>query len=197
MATDTRDKILDTALIMFSENGYNGTNIREIAEALGLAKSAIYKHFQSKEDILNGLLDKMEAYYSRNSGSQDNLPPVPKTCDELSELTVRMTGFTIHDEGISRVRKLLLIEQFRNERIKTLATKHFITDRESVFEKIFSVMMAEGTLKKCDPHILAFAFTTPISALIQLCDREPDREQEAVNKIKEFVEMFIEQYGVK
>ncbi len=58
-------------------------------------------------------------------------------------------------------------------------------------------MMAEGTLKKCDPQILAFAFTTPISALIQLCDREPDREQEAVNKIKEFVEMFIEQYGVK
>ena len=51
MAKDTKEKILDTALEMFSTNGYAGTNIRELTAALGLVKSSMYKHFESKEEI--------------------------------------------------------------------------------------------------------------------------------------------------
>ena len=61
MARDTKERILATALEMFSQNGYAGTNIREMTAALGLVKSAMYKHFESKEDIWNALLDEMIA----------------------------------------------------------------------------------------------------------------------------------------
>ena len=52
MANDTKERILVAALEMFSKNGYAGTNIRELSAALGLVKSGIYKHYESKEAIV-------------------------------------------------------------------------------------------------------------------------------------------------
>ena len=46
MAKDTKERILTAALEMFSQKGYEGTNIRELAASLGLVKSGIYKHFE-------------------------------------------------------------------------------------------------------------------------------------------------------
>ena len=53
MAKDTKERILAASLEQFSQNGYAGTNIRELTASLGLVKSAMYKHFESKEDIWN------------------------------------------------------------------------------------------------------------------------------------------------
>jgi AcrR family transcriptional regulator len=53
--SDTRQRILSVALDLFTEQGYDGTSLREIAEQLGVTKAAIYYHFESKEDILMAL----------------------------------------------------------------------------------------------------------------------------------------------
>ena len=63
MAKDTKERILAAALDLFSQNGYAGTNIRELTASLGLVKSSMYKHFESKEEIWNALLDQLIAYY--------------------------------------------------------------------------------------------------------------------------------------
>jgi AcrR family transcriptional regulator len=52
---DTRQRILDVALDLFTEQGYDGTSLRQIAEQLGVTKAALYYHFESKEDILMAL----------------------------------------------------------------------------------------------------------------------------------------------
>ena len=62
MAKDTKERILAAALEMFSRNGYAGTNVRELTASLGIVKSSMYKHFESKEAIWNTLLDRMIAY---------------------------------------------------------------------------------------------------------------------------------------
>ena len=49
MANDTKERILVAALEMFSQNGYAGTNIRELSASLGLVKSGVYKHFDSSK----------------------------------------------------------------------------------------------------------------------------------------------------
>ena len=59
MAKDTKERILMAALDMFSQNGYAGTNIRELAASLNMGKSSLYRHFESKEEIWNTLLDRM------------------------------------------------------------------------------------------------------------------------------------------
>ena len=74
MAKDTKERILATALDLFSQTGYEGTNVRELTASLGMVKSSIYKHFESKEEIWNALLDNMIAYYDERFGSPDHLP---------------------------------------------------------------------------------------------------------------------------
>ena len=195
MAFNTKERILHAALELFSENGYEGTNIQQIADSVGLVKSALYRHFESKEAIWNAILDEMSLYYEQRFGSEANLPAVPATCGELLPLTMWMMNFTIHDEQIVRCRKLLLTEQFHDPRACELATRHFLTGLEAIFNRLFAGMMENGSLKVEDPAMLAFAFTAPITALVHLCDREPQREQEALAQAEAFVTHFIHTYG--
>ena len=197
MAKDTKERILSAALEMFSQNGYAGTNIRELTASLGLVKSSMYRHFESKEEIWSSLLDEMSAYYDQRFGSPENLPPVPDTQEDLVAMTMRMVDFTVHDENVVKTRKLLTIEQFRDDRARELATKHFLTGLEDMFTRIFAGMMDKGLLRRDDPAMLAFAYTAPISALIHLCDREPDRIAEAMEQIEAFCRHFVKTYGTQ
>ena len=195
MANDTKERILDAALEMFSQNGYAGTNIRELSASLGLVKSGVYKHYESKEAIWNALLDKMIAYYEEHFGSAEHLPPVPDTLEELVRMTMQMVNVTVHDERIVMTRKLLSIEQFRDERARELATKHFLTGLTDMFTRLFRGMMDKGLLRDDDPKMLAFAYTSPISALIHLCDREPEKTEETLEQIETFSRHFVRTYG--
>ena len=197
MAKDTKERILTSALEMFSQKGYEGTNIRELSASLGLVKSGIYKHYESKEEIWNALLDRMITYYGERFGSPEHLPPVPDSPEEFIAMTMRMADLTIHDDQIVKTRKVLTLEQFRDDRARDLATKHFLTGLMEMFTHIFTGMMNKGLLRRDDPVMLAFAYTTPISALIHLCDREPEKTEDAIRMIEAFSRHFIATYGVK
>lgn len=196
MANDTKERILEAALEMFSQNGYAGTNIRELSASLGLVKSGVYKHFESKEAIWNALLDQMIAYYGEHFGSAEHLPPVPDSLEGLVDMTMGMVNFTVLDERVIMTRKVLTLEQYRDVRARELATKHFLTGLTEMFSHVFTGMMDKGLLRKDDPKMLAFAYTTPISALIHLCDREPDKTEEAIRQVEEFSRHFARIYGV-
>ena len=195
MSRDTKERILTAALELFSQKGYEGTNIRELSASLGLVKSGIYKHYESKEDIWNALLDRMIAYYGERFGSAEHVPPVPESLEGLVEMTMQMVHVTVHDNLIVMTRRLLSIEQFRDERARDLATKHFLTGLTEMFTPVFSGMMDKGLIRRDDPAMLAFAYTTPISALIHLCDREPEKTEEAMEKIQAFSRHFVRVYG--
>ena len=196
MAKDTKERILAAALEMFSQNGYAGTNIRQLSESLGLVKSAMYRHFESKEAIWNTLLDELIAYYEARFGSTEHLPPIPDSLEELVTMTMRMVDFTVHDEKVVKSRKLLSIEQFRDDRARNLATKYFLTGLKDMFTQIFAGMMDKGLIRKEDPSMLAFAYTAPVSALIHLCDREPEKAEDAMTQVETFSRFFIRIHGV-
>jgi len=197
MANDTKERILEAALEMFSQNGYAGTNIRELSASLGLVKSGVYKHYESKEAIWNALLDEMIAYYGEHFGSAERLPPVPDSPEGLVEMTMGMVNFTVHDERIVMTRKVLTLEQFRDVRARELATKHFLTGLTDMFTHVFTGMMDKGLLRRDDPAMLAFAYTAPISSLIHLCDREPEKTEAALRQAEAFSRHFIKTYGVQ
>lgn len=196
MAKDTKERILDAALEIFARDGYAGTNIKDIAESVGIVKSALYKHFESKEAIWDGVKDRIAAYYEVQVGSPEHLPAIPQSLDELYDLTMKTLDFTIHDQQIVQIRKLLMTEQFRDEKSREQANMYFLYRNEAMFTSIFAAMINNGIIMKCDPQVLAFSYTTPIAALVHLCDRDPARETEAMEKLEAFVKMFIGTYGV-
>jgi len=195
VAKGTKEKILEAALDLFSKNGYAGTNMRELMGSIGYAKSSTYRHFESKEEIWNTLLDEMIAYYGERFGSPEHLPPVPDSSEELVAMTMGLVRFTVRDENIVKTRKVLTIEQFRDGRARDLATKHFLTGLTEMFTGVFKGMMDKKLLRREDPEMLAFAYTMPIAALIHLCDREPEKTEEALARAEAFSRHFIKVYG--
>jgi len=196
MAKDTKEKILDAALEIFARDGYAGTNIKDIAGSVGIVKSALYKHFESKEAIWDAVMDRIAAQYETQVALLDKRSDMPKTPTELMEFTRNMLEFTLHDKRVVQARKVITTEQYRDEKTKEYANKYFLYRNEEMFSSIFKAMMESGVIKKCDPKILAFAYTTPIASLIHLCDRDPDREDEAMQKLEAFMKMIVDEYRI-
>ena len=186
----TKQEIMNTALIVFAEKGYDSTILKDISDRLYVTKSALYKHYESKEALWDALIDHAEQYYSENFGNTESIV-VPDSLDKLTELSLRQLWFTMHDEMVRRVRKLLTMEQFRNEPMKALAIKHFYSDIVSIYTTIFRGMAERDLIQMDDPELLAFEYTAPISVLLQVYDREPDRESEIHQKIQEHIHYFI------
>jgi hypothetical protein len=65
-----------------------------------------------------------------------------------------------------------------------------------MFTPLLTAMMDKGLLRRDDPRMLAFAYTAPISSLIHLCDREPEKTEEALAQIEAFSRCFIHTYGM-
>ncbi|MGN0625371.1 MAG: hypothetical protein ACI4I8_03810 [Oscillospiraceae bacterium] len=138
------------------------------------------------------MIDYVERYYTEHIDSVSGIP-IPNDWDEFRKLSLRQIDFTLHDETIKRVRKLLTVEQYRSDRMAYLATKHFITDMESRYAKIFAGMMEKGLLQAEEPGLLAFQYTAPITVLIHFCDREPNRETEIMQKIEAHIKRFSQE----
>lgn len=190
----TKDRILDSALALFSEKGYDGVGVDLIAENAGIKGPSLYKHFKGKEDILNALIEKAEKHYEANFGSVNAPGKTPSSMDELIILSLKRIDFTLHDPVVKKVRRMLAMEQFRNRRIALLATKYNIDSVQEIYHRIFRQMMDNGIMRKADPALASMSFAAPVSLLIQMCDREPEREQEAVKRIEEYLHYFAEEY---
>lgn len=191
-----RDEILDAALIVFSEKGYEGALLRDIAASLGITKPALYKHFASKEALWNAMIDSVEQYYGENIAAVSGIP-VPDSWEEFCAISLRQIDFTLHDATVKRVRKVMTLEQYRNERMGALATKHFITDIEDRYTKVFAGMMEKGLLEASDPGLLAFQYTAPVTVMIHFCDRDPEREAEIMKKIEAHIRQFSKDHSKK
>ena len=191
----TRDRILDSALTLFSEKGYDGVGVDLIAENAGIKGPSLYKHFRGKEDILDVLIEKAESYYESSFGSVNNPGKMPSSMDELITLSLKRIEFTLHDTMIKKVRRMLAMEQFRSNRIALLTTKYNIDSVQKLYQRIFQNMMDNGIMRQGDPALLSMAFASPVSLFIQMCDREPEREQEAMKRIEEFFRYFADEYS--
>lgn len=190
----TKDRILDSALTLFSERGYDGVGVDLIAENAGIKGPSLYKHFKGKEEILDALIEKAESYYEANFGSVTNPGEVPSSMEELITLSLKRIRFTLRDPMIKKVRRLLTMEQFRSKRIALLATEYNIDSVQRMYQQIFRAMMDSGVMCKSDPELVSMTFAAPVSLLIQMCDREPEREREAIERIEKFFHFFAEEY---
>lgn len=197
MSGNTKERILEVALDMFSQYGYAGTNLREIAAELGITKAALYKHYKSKEDIWNSTMDVFDDYYKKNALKSGKEMKIPSTLEEFKTQEKTVIKVIMTNPMIRKGRRLLTIEQFRDEKTAATATNRFITTNVERLKLIFAPMIKNGLLIDTDIDMLALAYTTPISALIQMCDREPRKQELTLKMAEEFVDYFISIYGIK
>ena len=192
----TKEKILETALALFAENGYNGTSMEQIAQDVGIKTPSLYKQFKGKEDILNSLIDIAEARYEENFGSDKNIGKLPESIDEFLRSTTERIRFTINDPIIRKMRIFLVQEQFRNERLAEITTRHQMDGIQKMYQKIIEDLMNKGLFQKDDPALLAMELIAPITVLVSKADRQPKSKKDALKLIEKHIKHFVEIYKI-
>ena len=190
----TKDRILEEALTLFSENGYDGTGVEQIAEKVGVKAPSLYKHFRGKEDIMNALIDNAEARYEEYFGSERHIGKLPENREEFIAVTMDRILFTMRDPMIRRIRKFLVQEQFRNERLAAVTTRHQLEGVQKMYTRILAGMMEKGLVVKDDPELLANELASPVVLLIAKADRQPQLEREITESIERHIRHFCDVY---
>ena len=90
---------------------------------------------------------------------------------------------------------MMTIEQFRSDELSKLYSERYVERIEAYHAGIFKSLIAAGELKKEDPYTLAMMYVAPIIMLIGVCDRQPEREKECLEKIDEHVKLFYRTYN--
>ena len=196
---NTKQAILESSLELFSVQGFEATSISQIAGAVGIRKASLYSHFENKQAILDALVQKVLEQYEEHSlfaraDWEKDAGSIPKTPADAVQMIQGQIRYILHDPAISRARKMLVIEQFQNPELAKLQTKQNYSDVLGYFTGLVRQLIRQGVLAEDDPEIMAAQLCLPISVWINLCDREPEREQEVMELVDKHIRQFFKVY---
>ena len=196
----TRQKILDKALELFSAQGYDSVSVGEIARAVGIKAPSLYNHFPSKQAIFDAIVEATAAQYEADTDRidihvQDAAMDIPVfteiTEDALFEKVRQIFEYSLHDETIGRFRRMMTIEQFRSPELAALYSKRYVQRLVTYHAGIFRALIASGEITPEDPDALAMMYVAPVLTLLGICDRQPERERECLERLQAHVRLFF------
>ena len=197
---DTKQKILDKALELFSTQGYDSVSVGEIAKAVGIKAPSLYNHFPGKQAIFDAIVESTAAQYEADTDKIDihvqnanqDIPVFTEiTADALFEKVRQIFEYSLHNETISRFRRMMTIEQFRSPELAALYSRRYVERILRYHAGIFRALIASGEICAEDPDALAMMYVSPVLTLIGICDRQPEREPECLEKLQNHVQLFF------
>ncbi len=201
---DTKQKILDEALTLFSEKGYANVYVNDIAERVGIKAPSLYKHYKNKQAIFDAIIEEMNNRYINQAGALNinGMDPaadadIYKTMNEESmiELGKGLFLYYLHDDYTKRFRKMLTIEQFRDKELARVYQEQYYDKPMSYQSMLLGFMAAQGVLVTDNVPVMTLHFYSPIYMMLTVCDREPEREEEALKMLEEHLRQFDKLYG--
>ena len=197
---DTKENILMTSLHLFARDGYEAVSVSTISGELGMTKGALYKHYKNKRDIFDSIVERMykiDAERSVQYKVPDGLKNegIAVSWDTVKQFTVAQYKFWTEDDFAQNFRKMLTLEQYRNEEMAKLYQSCIAAGPVAYMENIFSQMMADGNIKKADSKLLATEFFAPMYLLIGISDHSENKAQN-LELLNRHIERFILQNSV-
>jgi AcrR family transcriptional regulator len=207
-AMNTKEKILREALSLFSVRGFDAVSVRDIAQAVGIKESSLYNHFKSKQDIFDSILAEYSGsvtdFFSRFSITDDGGQfAVDKriidmykdmTPRQFEAMSIEVFRYYFTDEINVKLRRMLTMEQYRNEAIAKLFRQISFDSSIEYQSKLFEALMDAGVFARCDPYVLAVEFFAPVFMISYKFDNDADSLKEAeelfIRHIKHFNEMY-------
>lgn len=196
---NTKEIILFESLKLFADKGYDGVTVRDIAAEVGIKQSSLYKHFKSKQEIFDTLVETMQLRF-RDASISFQLPD-----GELEEMAKKYaTGgneilkkisreifhFYLNDPYASQFRKMLSMEKYKNQEVDYIYQKVYIDTAISYQAALFDEMIQQGFMRKADPEVMALQFFAPIFLLLNKYDGMVEKEREAIEILEKHIEQF-------
>ena len=203
---DTKHKILLESLRLFSQRGYDAVSVEQIAAAVGIKAPSLYKHYKSKQDIFNAIFEETAKRYENftdtisvhvKDSEQDVIVFENITADDLVQKVKSLIEYSLHDEYVSRFRRMMTIEQFRSPELSELYSRRYVNQIHDYHSGLFRKMIAAGVLADEDPVILAMMYDAPILVMLGECDRHPDKEKECLQTLEAHVRLFYKTFSLK
>ena len=197
---DTKQKILEKALELFSTQGYDSVSVGEIAKAVGIKAPSLYNHFPSKQAIFDAIMESTAAQYEADTdqinihvqNAEQDIPVFTEISeDALFEKVRQIFEYSLHNEAISRFRRMMTLEQFRSPELAALFSRRYVERVVDYHAGIFRALIAAGEIRAADPDTLAMMYVAPVLTRIGVCDRQPEREGECLEKLQNHVQLFF------
>lgn len=162
MALNTKEKITKSSIELFSVLGYKGTTVRKIAAAVGIKQSALYNHFENKEDIFNQIIkDIGSTTLSDLFDKYDEESLIAKNKLFLSEFCTLFKLISFDNKN-EKIFKIMMIELFQNESVRNSFNEHFYQQNLKKLSQVFFLFMQNGLIRSSDPLLLANEFLSPL-----------------------------------
>lgn len=200
----TKEKIADEALTLFSIRGYKATTVKAIAHEVGIKDSSLYKHFSSKKEIFDTIVEQMwekMAQMSKDIGLPDEndfLNAAFKygnmSLSELQSFSRMIFLFYLKDDFISRFWRLANMEQYRDPEIYEIYRNIFMEESIAYQTRLFEEMIKQGSFAAHDPQAMAMNFYAPIFFLLSKYNGRPEEEFEALEILDRQVVEFYHLY---
>ena len=157
---DTKQRILDQALELFSAKGYDSVSVGEIAKAVGIKAPSLYNHFPSKQAIFDAIVESTAVQYESDTDKidihvqdvQKDIPIFTETTeDALFEKVRQIFEYSLHNETISRFRRMMTIEQFRSPELAVLYSNRYVERILHYHASIFRALIESSEISAEDP----------------------------------------------
>lgn len=156
----TKEIIMDAALHMFSERGYEAVSIRDICGEVGIKESTLYYHFKNKMDILDSLIAKFKEHIEGLLIHIDEMPQMPsgktkkKNAGSTDIIDSYMMDSYLFDPFCNLMIRLMMIEQFHNEEMRALYEKTMFTDPYDIYLRVFRMLASQGAFSESQVDVI-------------------------------------------
>lgn len=198
MAGNTKERITEAALELFAHSGYSGTSMSDIAQRLGITKGALYKHYTSKQGILDSIVERM----TRTDFERAEEYEMPETNDGFAEdcmpfekirtYSIAQFDYWTKEHFPSDFRKMLTLEQYRDRKLAKLYNDYLAAGPAEYMASIFRKLTDsdESAME------IALEFYGPMFLLYSVYDGAEDKER-VVSMLKTHIDRFMEKYKEK
>lgn len=163
---NNREKILNVAIKLIAERGYDAVSIRQITREVGIKESSFYNHFASKQGLLKEIFTLLQEDLDQNRISPEEIKELAEKVTLREFLEYRMNKFLDgwRNETARRLWYVISQQQYKNKQAAELIVDE--TEKSiKMYEIAFGIFMAEGKMKQEDPHFLAMLFGFSFRAL--------------------------------
>ena len=177
---NTKEKILEEALKLFAQSGYMGTSMNDIASKLGVTKAALYKHYKSKQEILDSIVEKM------NELDIERVKQYEMPEGDLEKVTAEYK-----ETAFDKIKQFTKV-QFLHWTEEELYQNYLASGPLTYMEALFSGMLGDAGKARQT----ALDFYGPIFLLYSIYDGAEDKSH-VIKLLEEHMDHFLQEMQIR
>lgn len=183
MMNKTKRSIFEAAIKVFSESGFNGAAVDDIAVAAGVAKGTLYYHFKSKEEIFKYIITEgmeliKEQLHEEASKEDNSLLKLKSLCRHQLRMVYEKKDFF-----------KVVMSQLWGKEIRQSELREAINSYIKTIEAYLKEAMEAGTIKKGEPYFMAYMFFGALcsSAIYELINKDEANIDEVTDSLMQYI----------